>query len=413
MLLVGINDVRAGAILGAVVMDPKTPDLTLLRPGVELDNAMIASVKRRGVTQLWVEDDLTKDLDAAVAPQLVASRLEVYTKLRDDLKSFSRQTITVSSVQAYRQAVMGLVTQAIASGPYAAMIDSLFGSGDLATHSSNVAYLSLLAALHTEAYVVSEQKKLDRQQARDMSVLGLAGMLHDIGKSRLPPAVARFHDIHADQDHPRPERYMDHVHVGHHMLSDSRAPARVAHVVLNHHQRYDGGGWPDLTVVSAGRINGSLAGRRIHIFARIVAAANVLENLLRDADGARRPAVAALHAFASPEFDGWFDPIIRRTLLLRVPPFAIGAEVRLSDNRRAVVVAPNPEDPCRPVVRPLDAAARGVSPEAVQAIDLHVTPELSITHCMGEDVAGYLYEVPPAPPWHRAEEDEEPEAAAA
>ncbi len=264
--------------------------------------------------QLWVEDDLTADLDAAVAPELIASRIEVYTKLRDDLKTFSRQTVTVSSVQSYRLAVSGLVSQVMASREYVSMIDSLFGASDLATHSSNVAYLSLLAALHVEEYVIAEQKKLDPEHARDVAVLGLAGMLHDIGKTRLPPKAAGFHDIYCDDAHPRPERYEEHVHLGHQMLADSRAPARVAHVVLNHHQRFDGHGWPDLTVMSAGRVSGPLKGPRIHIYARIVAAANVLENLLRDANGARRPPVAALHAFNSTRFDGWFDPVIRRAL---------------------------------------------------------------------------------------------------
>ena len=61
-------------------------------------------------------------------PELVAARLEVYTRLRDDLKRCSRTTITVSSVQSYRQAVMGLVTQVIASGAYGSMIDTLFGA---------------------------------------------------------------------------------------------------------------------------------------------------------------------------------------------------------------------------------------------------------------------------------------------
>ena len=400
MLLVNINDVRPGAVLGALVTDPRSPELTLLRPGVELDGSMLASVKRRGVTQLWVEDDLTKDLDAAVAPELIAARLEVYTRLRDDLKGFSRKTVTVSSVQAYRQAVMGLVTQVISSGAYVSMIDTLFGAGDLVTHSSNVAYLSLLAALHVEAYVVSEQKKLDREQARDTSVLGLAGMLHDIGKTGLVPRSAAFHDIYADAAHPRPEKYLEHVNIGHQMLADSRAPARVAHVVLNHHQRFDGKGWPDLTTMSAGRVKGPLSGRRIHIHARIVAAANVLDNLLRDADGGRRPPVAALCAFASPAYDGWFDPIIRRALLLRVPPFAIGSDVTLSDGRRAVVVAPTPDDPCRPVVRVLTDLAGERVTEATN-IDLHATPAaaIRITHVMGQDVSRYLYDPPPAVPW--------------
>lgn len=405
MLLVAIHDVTPGAVLGAVVTDPKAPDLALLRPGVELDASMLANVKKRGVMQLWIEDDLTKDLDAAVAPELAASRLEVYTKLRDDLRSFSRQTVTVSSVQAYRQAVTGLVAQVTASGEYVSMIDSLFGAGDLATHSANVAYLSLLAGLHVEEYVISEQKKLDREQAGDIAVLGLAGMLHDIGKTRLPPKSAGFHDVYFDETHPRPERYQEHVRLGHQMLADSRAPARVAHVVLNHHQRYDGQGWPDLTQISAGRVKGPLGGRRIHIHARIVAAANVLENLLRDADGARRPPVAALHAFASSKYDGWFDPVIRRALLLRIPPFAIGTDVRLSDGRRAVVVAPTPEDPCRPIVRPLTNTTGGRA-NAEDTIDLHTTPGVTITHMMGQEVAGYLYEAPPAAAWVDVAEEE-------
>jgi hypothetical protein len=293
---------------------------------------------------------------------------------------------------------MGLVTQVIASSDYVSMIDSLFGAADLATHSSNVAYLSLLAALHAEAYVISEQKKLDRDQARDVSVLGLAGMLHDIGKTRLVPKTAAFHDIHADDTAPRPDRYLDHVTVGHQLLTDSRAPARVAHAVLNHHQRYDGQGWPDLTTISAGRVKGPLGGHKIHIYARIVAAANVLENLLHDANGSRRPPVAALSAFASSKYDGWFDPVIRRALLLRIPPFAIGTDVRLSDARRAVVVAPTPDDPCRPVVRVLTDAA-GERLESVLNIDLHSTPELSITHAMGEDVGAFVYEAPAPVPW--------------
>ena len=98
MLLVNINDVHPGVVLGAAVTDPRAPELTLLRPGVVLDASMLASVRRRGVTQLWVEDDLTKDLDAAVAPELIAARVDVYRRLRDDLKGCAGRTITVSSL---------------------------------------------------------------------------------------------------------------------------------------------------------------------------------------------------------------------------------------------------------------------------------------------------------------------------
>lgn len=392
MILCGINDVQPGAVIGALVTDPQIPDHALLRPGVKLDAAILASLRNRGVTQLWLEDDLTADLDAAVAPQLNAARMEVYAGLRDSLTACSRGTLATTSVQECRRAVMGMVIEAIASAQYASMTDAVFAAAGQASHGSNVAYLSLLTGLHIENYIVAEQTRLDREQARDMSVLGLAGLLHDLGKTRLPHAAAEFHEVSTSPaSYPPPARYRDHTDLGKSMLEDGKAPARVAYTVLNHHQRFDGSGWPDMTTLTGGRIKGPLAGRSIHIFARVVAAANVLDNLRTDAEGARLPPVAALAAFASSRFDGWFDPIVRRALLLRIPPFAIGTEIRLSNGRRGIVQAPNLADPCRPVIRLLDARAK--EPEV---IDLHATPGVVITHALGIDVGSYLYEPPAA-----------------
>ena len=394
MLLSAIDDVRPGMILGSQVRDPRAPELQLLRPGVVLDAPLLASIRKRGVQQVWVEDDLTKDLDAAVAPELTASKLEVYTRFRDDLSAMSRRTISVGSVQAYRQAVMGLVVQAIASKKYAGVADSLFASDGLATHSSNVAYLALLCGLHIESHVVAEQPKLSREQAREMSVLGMAGLMHDVGKMRCERAHRDAHEVHATGDGA--PGYQAHTTLGHEMMSETRVPARVAHAVLNHHQRFDGSGWPDLTRMSGGRVKGPLAGRRIHIFARIVAAANTLDNLMRDAEGARRPPVAALHAFSSSRFDGWFDPIVRRAMLQRVPPFAIGSEVRLSDARRGVVMSPNPDRPCRPVVRILALADGSRPTEQLNAdLDDPRCAAITITHSMGVDVSAYHFDIPP------------------
>lgn len=395
MLQCSIHDIRAGMVLGAQVCDPRHPEHRLLLPGVTLDGGIIGSLIKRGVTQLWVEDDLTADLDAAVAPQLEGAKLEVYSRLREDLSSMSRQTVTTASVQSYRQAVMDLVTQAISSAAYAGLTGALMDCDGLATHGASVAYLSLLCGLHAEHYLISEQKRLDREQARDMAVLGMAGMLHDIGKVRLHPTLRSRHEANRDEEAPDAD-YTGHVRAGRELLEDARAPARVSHAVLNHHQRHDGSGWPDMGPLTAGRITGPLRGKQIHVFARIVAAANVLDNLLRNAAAAGCPSVVALKAFASSKYDGWFDPVIRRAMLLRVPPFAVGTEVRLSDGRRAVVVAPTPRDPCRPVVRAL-TAADGRRMQTAETMDLADCRGVMITHQMGREVGDCLYDVPAAP----------------
>ncbi|MBI1190200.1 MAG: hypothetical protein GC200_05900 [Tepidisphaera sp.] len=409
MQLCGISEVPPGSVLGSIVSDPRKPDHDLLRPGVELDRDLLAGLKQRGVSQLWIEDNLTKDLDAAVAPGLTASRLATYTQLRDSLSACARRSVSCAAMQGYRQAVMGMVLESIASSQYAGMTDTLFGAGGQASHGTNVAYLSLLCGLHIEAYVVREQPRLPVKDAREMSSLGLAGLLHDIGKTKLLPRVSTFHDLHAKEnggDADRPEGYTDHGSLGHAMLEFSRAPARVAYTMLHHHQRFDGHGWPTVPRRDDDKIREPLSGRRIHIFARIVAAANVLDNLLRDAQGERRPPVAALHAFASPRFDGWFDPVVRAAMLARIPPFAIGTQITLSNGRRGVVVRPNLESPCRPEVRLIPDR----DSDTPQTLALDATRSVTITHALGVDVANYLYDLPAAIWPDAADECPEPNA---
>lgn len=121
----------------------------------------------------------------------------------------------------------------------------------------------------------------------------------------------------------------------------------------------------------------------------------MLDNLLSGADASRRPPVIALHEFASRRFDGWFDPVVKRAVLKRIPPFGVGTHVTLSDGRQAVVTAPNLKEPCRPAVRPLDGSpltpdARSLPADRKQWLP----PHLHIVECAGIDVEPWLYELP-------------------
>jgi hypothetical protein len=136
-----------------------------------------------------------------------------------------------------------------------------------------------------------------------------------------------------------------------------------------------------------------LYGRNLHIFSRIIAAANALDGLLnrKGSDGLPMHSCEALYRIASREYDGWFDPLVRRTLLQVIPPFSIGERVTLTDGRPAAVVAPNRECPCLPVVRPL------VDNPDFRTEKLEPTGTLRIGKVRGLDVTGYYYDLPPMP----------------
>ena len=72
---------------------------------------------------------------------------------------------------------------------------------------------------------------LDQDELHD---LHFASLLHDIGMLRIPPEHQR-----------NPKYFRKHPTVGHKMLSRIKAWEKTAPIVLQHHERVDGGGYPD------------------------------------------------------------------------------------------------------------------------------------------------------------------------
>ncbi len=189
------------------------------------------------------------------------------------------------------------------------------------------------------------------QRADDLVGLGLGCLLHDIGETRL--AERHRESRRSEQDDNI--LWYDHAVLGHAAMHGLLEPA-VAAVVLHHHQHFDGSGFP----IAAGGL--PLAGRQIHIFARLALAADTFVHFLRR-DQIPMPTVYALWRIQRQACARWFDPVILAGLLAIVPPFAVGEVVHLSDRRMAVVTHTYRQTPCYPRVQVLggwDAGARWI-----------------------------------------------------
>lgn len=400
MLLCAIDQIEPGMTLGASVPHPHRPESELLRIGVKLDINMLDRLRQFQVSHCWVDCAVTGDIDASLGDDASRARAVVCQKLKDDFNKKAASTVSTASIDGVRES-MAALTDALLSGlQYARLTERLFDtSDDLFAHSSNVAYLSIVIALSLEDYLIAERKRLAAHQARDTVSLGLAGVFHDIGKAMIHGDLRQRHAVH-HRDEKHPAEYLAHTVASFKMLNDPSFPATARQAVLNHHQRFDGTGWPNLQKLSKTPIKPQV-GKNIHVFSRIVAAANVLDNLLIDADGLKRPTIAALREFASDRYDGWFDPVIRDAAIRHIPAFPIGALVELNDGSQAAVVAPNIDQPCRPTLRPLDLERPG------QLIELAEHEELRIVRCAGEDVEDHLFTLPTAEAGDDATEPED------
>lgn len=132
-----------------------------------------------------------------------------------------------------------------------------------AGHQRNVAELSA---------AIGAEMGLTDQEIRD---LRLGATLHDLGKIGVPTELLTRPGRLSD---PERELIRTHCRVGYDIVSAADLPDVVADIVLHHHERLDGSGYPD-----------GLSGDQISRPARIVAVADVL-----DAMSSHRPYREAL-----------------------------------------------------------------------------------------------------------------------
>ena len=368
--------------LALPVHHPRHHEVVLLRAGVSLDEYSIPRLGELFVPEVWIAHPGTEDLVRFVDPRILASYRELTTTVGMAIDTAMVQSTVQLEFSDYKRTVMSVIARLMENPQAAVMVSDLVG-GDrpFVRHCGNVSVLSLLMGLKLEFYLVRERPKLSPALARDLSGLGVGAMLHDIGMTRLAPEVLERWNATRDETD---EGWREHVRLGYEVVQGELDPSAAA-VVLHHHQRFDGSGFP---CRGEGEAQVCLKGSAIHIFARIAACADLYDRLRHPAHapGASDeatppiPAVRALRLMQQAPYSKWIDPVVYLALLTVAPPYPPGTVVTLSDGRKGVVVDWSPMDPCRPTVKVLDAARGGAQEERISLIE---NPSITVFECDG------------------------------
>ena len=214
-------------------------------------------------------------------------------------------------------------------------------------HSVNVTALGLLlgrAYWRTEGWIDFQgRRRWDRIDER-LAKLGMGLLLHDIGKMVVPSEVLnKPGKLEADEW----ALMKTHPEAGVALLDSATISPLVRSVVRDHHERWDGSGYPR-----------GIAGDRIGEFPRLAALADVY-----DAITSQRPYAAAAppHVGVRVITDGHgqaFDPAMVGVFSRIVMPFPVGTELTLPDGRIGVVAGADVERPYEPLVRVEDEELR-------------------------------------------------------
>ncbi|MGN6381506.1 MAG: HD-GYP domain-containing protein [Dyella sp.] len=318
------------------------------------DDTTLATLRAMGNLEVWI--DTVKGLDlpqpvaraaspAAPAPPPAAppepepprtafgNDIARAEELRDRAKAAAKALFQDARLgRALRMetaaSIVDEVDDAIARNPAAMLSVLRLKNKDDYTYLHSVAVAALMMALGRRlGYAGSELKEL-----------GLAGLLHDIGKVGVPDAVlnkpGRLSPLEMTSVRQHPQ-------IGWDILRREAAAGPVAlDVCLHHHEKTDGSGYPE-----------KLAGDTISRAARMGAICDVYDAITSDRPYKRgwEPA-EAIRRMAEWQ-DGHFDREIFHAFVKLIGIYPTGTLVRLSSERLAVVLAQGEGSSLNPTVR--------------------------------------------------------------
>src|SRR3954463_3747625 len=389
MRLMATRRLEEGAVLGRDVFDGRSSAIPLLRKGVKLTARHREALLGVGVHAVYIDDEIGEGIEVtqAIDPQTRRRATVAVSKAFEGCKeSLSNGRGVPETVVNDLQKVAEMIARDIEENVDMAVALDDLGSADGYTlqHSIDVAAVGMLIGqklFRERGWIDHTGRRTYERRDRRLARLGLGLLLHDIGKLVIPQEIL---NKPGQLDEAEWELMRQHPRAGVEMLRSDLISPLVKVVVRSHHERWDGGGYPD-----------GLAREEIHQLARVAAPADVYDAVTSERvyASARPPDVGVQIVL-----DGAgraFDPDVVEVFRRVVTPFPPGIEVRLSDGHRGVVVSVPPGNLGRPVVRiGWDPGGRRVSP---YELDTATEPELEVTCVTARGTSSREEASPPLP----------------
>jgi putative nucleotidyltransferase with HDIG domain len=357
MRLVATASVQQGTILAKTIYNDIGQ--VLLSEGVVLKEGLLSRLQDKGIDYIYIKEEATEDIKAE-EPISRELKRNVIVTIESTFKQIQKDSFISDSFvierasQRFQKIIRNILDEIMDHHDVISLLADVYTYDNyIFTHSFNVTLYSL---------AIGMELKLS---PKELEILGLGAMLHDIGKMKVPENILFKPGKLTALEF---EKMKKHSEDGFNILRNvPTISLLVAHCAYQHHERLNGTGYPR-----------GIKGKQIHPFGKIIAVADVFDAVTsnRVYRKAMLPHVGLeiLFAGSGELFEEKIVTAFRRAVAI----YPVGLTVELSDKRTGVVSKQNVGMGDRPVIRILKENGRVVPPYEVNLVD-----ELSvmITKC--------------------------------
>lgn len=314
----------------------------LLRQGRIIHNSYIDKILSLGIQGIYIIDKISEDI-------------EIKNVISDDMKINAVRSVKELFDQAENPDSYGGSLEKTKT-LVEAVVDNIFENHSLMVNMIDLKVYDEYTFYHcvnVAVMSISLGTQLNLNH-RELCQLGLAAMLHDLGKVFINKDIITKPGRLSDSEYASIKK---HSALGYNYLHKNFSiPEKSSIGVLQHHERFDGSGYPN-----------GLTGDEISLFGRIIIAADIYDALTSD-----RPYRKSLMPSEAMEYlmggaGTTFDPEIVLAFTKKIAAFPTGTCVKLSNGLIGIVTQNFSDCTLRPMVRIIDSSLS--NPEMINLRD--------------------------------------------
>ncbi|HCX63308.1 MAG TPA: HD-GYP domain-containing protein [Clostridiales bacterium] len=328
MLYITRKHLRPGMILARdiTLYNLSNFNTLLLTKGQILNNTYIKRIAYHNIEGAYVESEAFADIDVEpyIDDKLTSDSLSQINDIYFEFRMSSGK-ITTNNIKKLSSIVDGLITELLDKDDLSYNVVD-FKNYDTYTfqHCLNVAILSISTGISL---------KLSERQLHD---LGMAGLLHDIGKMTIPVEILNKPGKLTDEEY----EIMKTHPISAAELLKNYVSIDIIRAIEGHHEKLDGTGYP--------------YGRKadnIHYYSKILAICDVYDALTSDRSYRKAAFPSEVIEYIMGCGDTHFDHEILSHFIKIIVAYPVGTFVKLSNDKLAVVVKNYTENIMRPIIR--------------------------------------------------------------